>query len=81
MDPKTRIAELVTRLNEYSRLYYDLDAPAVDDYTYDMLNNELKELEKQYPELVLPDSPTRRVGGSVGSKFSPVEHTVRMESL
>lgn len=81
MDPKTRIAELVALLNEYSRLYYDQDAPAVDDYEYDQLNNELKALEKEHPELILPTSPTQRVGGTASSKFSPVEHTVRMESL
>ncbi len=81
MDPKTRIAELVAQLNRYSELYYNQDAPEISDYEYDMLNNELKALEKEHPDLILANSPTQRVGGTASTKFSPVEHRVRMESL
>lgn len=81
MDPKARIKELVSQLNRYSELYYNQDAPEISDYEYDMLNNELKALEKEHPELILANSPTQKVGGTASTKFSPVEHAVRMESL
>ena len=77
-DAEKRIEELRRQLNEYSNLYYNEDAPAIEDYEYDALNNELKALEKQYPELVTPDSPTQHVGGRPNA---PVPHRVRMESL
>ncbi|MBQ9066144.1 MAG: NAD-dependent DNA ligase LigA, partial [Clostridia bacterium] len=60
---------------------YNQDSPAVDDYEYDMLMNELKALEHDFPDLVRPDSPTQHVGGVASSRFSPVPHRVRMESL
>lgn len=81
MDAKTRIDELVELLNRYSDMYYNQDEPEVTDYEYDMLQNELKALEKDHPELIRPDSPTQRVGGVASDKFSAVEHRVRMESL
>lgn len=81
MDAKTRIDELVELLNKYSDMYYNQDEPEVTDYEYDMLQNELKALEKDHPELIRPDSPTQRVGGVASDKFSAVEHRVRMESL
>lgn len=80
-DAEKRIEELRRQLNEYSNLYYNEDAPAIEDYEYDALNNELKALEKQYPELVTPDSPTQHVGGRPSASFAPVPHRVRMESL
>lgn len=80
-DAEKRIEELRRQLNEYSNLYYNEDAPAIEDYEYDALNNELKALEKQYPELVTPDSPTQHVGGRPNASFAPVPHRVRMESL
>ena len=75
------IAELREKLNEYSRLYYDLDAPAVSDYEYDTLMNRLKELEAQRPDLITPDSPTQRVGGHALEQFEAVRHTVPLMSL
>ncbi len=80
-DAEKRIEELRRQLNEYSNLYYNEDAPAIEDYEYDALNNELKALEKQYPELVTPDSPTQHVGGRPSASFAPVPHRARMESL
>lgn len=80
-EAKARVEELHKLLNHYSDLYYNQDAPAVEDYEYDALNNELKALENQYPELVTPDSPTQHVGGRASSLFTPVPHRVRMESL
>ena len=78
---RNRAEELRRTLEHYSDLYYNQDAPAVEDYEYDSLNNELKALEKQYPELITPDSPTQHVGGRASSLFTPVPHRVRMESL
>ena len=56
-------------------------ARSVRDYEYDMLQRELKVIEDKYPDIVTPDSPTVRVGGSAENLFSKVEHRVRMESL
>ncbi len=59
---KTRISELVSVLNQYAKEYYQLDQPSVSDAEYDTLYRELVELETAHPELILPDSPTHRVG-------------------
>ena len=76
-----RAQELRDKLNYYSRKYYVEDDPEIEDYEYDMLQRELKAIEDKYPDLVTPDSPTVRVGGSAENLFSKVEHRVRMESL
>lgn len=78
---KRRAAELRTVIERNNRLYYEQDAPELEDFEYDALNNELKALEAQYPELVTPDSPTQHVGGAADAKFSKVAHAVKMESL
>ena len=54
---KSRVEKLRGLLNKYSYEYYVLDKPSVSDAVYDSLNNELKEIEKAYPELITPDSP------------------------
>lgn len=76
-----RVQELRDKLNYYSRKYYVDDDPEIEDYEYDMLQRELKAIEDKYPDLVTPDSPTVRVGGSAENLLSKVEHRVRMESL
>ena len=76
-----RAQELRDKLNYYSKKYYVDDDPEVEDYEYDMLQRELKAIEEKYPDLVSPDSPTVRVGGSAENLFAKVEHRVRMESL
>lgn len=58
-----------------------IDNPTISDYDFDQLLNKLIELEKQYPEYALPDSPTQRVGGSVTKQFSTVKHVFPMLSL
>ncbi len=78
---KARAAELRDLLNEYSRRYYVLDDPVVEDSVYDALQRELLQIEQAFPDLQMPDSPTNRVGGSVAGMFTPVAHAVRMESL
>ena len=76
-----RAAELTEQLNYHNNRYYNLDSPEISDYEYDMLLRELENIEAEFPELITPDSPTQKVGGSKGEKFSPVTHTVPMESL
>ena len=81
MDVQKEINELRRKLNYYGKLYYVNDAPAISDYEYDMLMQQLKALEKEHPELITPDSPTQRIGGPALSKFEPVHHQVPLESL
>lgn len=76
-----RIAELRDLVRYHSRLYYELDAPELDDYEYDLLYHELLDLETEFPELVTADSPTQKVGGAASMKFEPVQHAVQMGSL
>ncbi len=77
-----RIKELTEKLNYYSDKYYMEDDPEISDFEYDMLNRELKGLEELYPDLAEENSPTKRVGGGVLDRlFTPVDHTVKMESL
>lgn len=78
---KKRIDHLVESLNSYSYQYYVLDNPSISDYDYDMMNNELKELEEKYPEFLRADSPTQRVGGEAAQGFEKVSHAVQMASL
>ena len=62
MEPKKRIEKLVEDLNRYSEEYYIYDSPTISDFEYDSLLRELEELEKLYPEYILDNSPTKRVG-------------------
>ncbi|RKX99356.1 DNA ligase (NAD(+)) LigA, partial [Candidatus Poribacteria bacterium] len=80
-EAKKRIEELreIIRYHEYK--YYVENNPEITDYEFDMLMKELEELEKQFPELITPDSPTQRVGGQVAEGFPEVEHKVAMLSL
>ncbi len=78
---RQRAKELSAEINYHNDRYYNHDDPEISDFEYDMLLRELEDIEAEYPELSTPDSPTQRVGGSRGEKFSPVVHTVPMESL
>lgn len=78
---KLRAKELADLLNYHNNRYYNLDSPEISDYEYDMLLRELENIESEYPQLINSQSPTQKVGGSKGEKFSPVTHTVLMESL
>ena len=75
-----RIRELVDKLNEYSKAYYVLDAPKISDKEYDELYDELLRLEEQ-SGIILPDSPTQRVGGDPLHCFEPHTHIHRLWSL
>lgn len=76
-----RAQELRDILNYHSHKYYVEDSPEIEDFEYDRLMRELSDIEDKYPDLVTPDSPTRRVGGNADGQFEPVEHTVQMASL
>lgn len=81
MNIKERIQELVNILTEANYRYYVLDDPAISDYDYDHMLRELEELEQANPHLILPNSPTLRVGGEALSKFEKVSHQVPLMSL
>ena len=81
MDPKERILQLTKLLNDANHRYYVLDDPTMPDFEYDRLLRELEELEAAHPELALPESPTKRVGGEALSKFEKVTHDVPLMSL
>lgn len=81
LSAERRIGELSDIIENHSYKYYVLDNPDISDYDFDMLMQELKSLEEQYPELVQPSSPTQRVGGFALNTFEKVHHDVRMESL
>ena len=81
MEAIERIRELTQILRDANYRYYVLDNPDMQDFEYDRLLRELEELEGEHPELILPDSPTQRVGGQVLSKFEKVSHPVPLMSL
>lgn len=78
---KKRVKELRKQLDYYAKLYYDEDNPAISDFEYDMMMNELKNLEKEFPNLVDKDSLTQKVGGTVKEGFEKVVHEVPLQSL
>ncbi|MBW1978754.1 MAG: NAD-dependent DNA ligase LigA [Deltaproteobacteria bacterium] len=76
-----RVKELRDKINYHNYRYYVLDSPEISDAEYDRLFDELSELEKKYPELITPDSPTQRVGPAPLEEFKTVRHTLAMLSL
>jgi len=78
---ESRIRELEKVLEYHNNLYYNNDSPEISDMEYEKLLRELEDLEKQFPEYKSENSPTSHVGGTASSKFSPVVHSVPMESL
>ena len=78
---KNRMSELVTLLNRYAHEYYTKDTPSVSDSEYDQLYRELVSLEEKYPNDILPDSPTHRVGGKVLDGFEKYQHQYPLYSL
>jgi DNA ligase (NAD+) len=84
MDAKraaARIAQLREEINLHNHRYHVLDSPIISDSEYDKLLAELRALETDHPQLVTPDSPTRRVGGAPVERFSRVEHPAPILSL
>ena len=80
-EAKAKIAELSSIIENHNYNYYVLANPTISDYDFDMLLNELVALEQQFPELILPDSPTQRVGGDITKEFQTVKHRYPMLSL
>lgn len=78
---RARVLKLRESIERNSYLYYQLDAPEISDYEFDMLMRELTELEQQFQELVDLTSPTNRVGGLSDNTFEKVKHEVQMASL
>ena len=80
-EAKLKIEELRKTLEYHAKKYYDDDKPEISDFEYDMKMNELKNLEKQFPELIDKTSLTQKVGGHVKEGFNQVEHEVPLQSL
>src|SRR5262245_42959879 len=80
-NPAQRVEELYALLRHHNYRYYVLDDPVVSDAEYDALMRELRALEEAHPELITPDSPTRRVGSTPSEKFAKVRHPISMLSL
>ena len=78
---KTRHARLVEEIRKHDHAYYVLAQPVISDQEYDRLYHELLDLEKDFPKLATPDSPSQRVGGAPLSEFQSVRHAVPMMSL
>lgn len=76
-----RATELRRVLEKYAREYYVLDAPSVDDAVYDSLMNELRALEREFPAIVTPDSPSQRIAAAPLKKFEKYRHKTRMISI
>ncbi len=80
-EAQKRVKELIKEINYHNKKYYVNDNPDISDYDYDILMQELKKLEAEFPELVSDNSPTRKVGGFALNQFEKVTHTVQMGSL
>ena len=80
-EAKLRHARLVEEIRLHDRAYYVEAKPVISDHDYDRLYHQLLDLEKEFPELATPDSPSQRVGGAPLSEFKSVRHAVPMMSL
>ncbi|MCC7202248.1 MAG: NAD-dependent DNA ligase LigA [Nitrospirae bacterium] len=80
-DAETRINKLREEINYHNYLYYVLDSPEISDAEYDRFMRELADIERSFPELITPDSPTQRVGAAPLKEFKSVSHTIPMLSL
>ena len=76
-----RVEELTKELNEYNYQYYVLANPSISDYDFDQRLKELEALERQFPQLLDPDSPTQKVGGDITQRFQTIRHRWPMLSL
>jgi DNA ligase (NAD+) len=76
-----RVLQLRSQLQAASYAYYVLDNPIMEDAVYDQLYRELQDLEGQYPQLVTPDSPTRRVGDKLAARLTSIRHNIPLYSL
>src|SRR5258707_4009744 len=80
-EAKKQIQELTDKINYHNELYYQKNKTEISDYEFDQLLEKLTQLEKDFPELKLPDSPSQRVGGTITKEFPSVVHEYPMLSL
>jgi len=80
-EARRRVEELRSEIRKHDYHYYVLDNPLITDQEYDALMRELESLEREFPELITPDSPTQRVGGAPLEQFRSVRHTTPLYSL
>ncbi|MEM1136697.1 MAG: NAD-dependent DNA ligase LigA [Bacteroidota bacterium] len=80
-EAEQEIAVLTKKINHYNTQYYQNDISEVTDYEFDMLLEKLIELEKSFPQFAFPDSPSKRVGGTITRAFNAVKHKSPMLSL
>ncbi len=81
LEAKIRIDQLTAEVNKHNYNYYILSQPGISDYEFDQLLKELEKLEKEFPHLAHPDSPTQKVGGDITKEFVQVKHKYPMLSL
>src|SRR5882724_6016188 len=80
-EAKKEIQKLVDQINHHNNLYYQKNKTEISDFEFDQLLEKLIQIEKEFPELKLPDSPTQRVGGTITKEFPTVVHQYPMLSL
>lgn len=80
-EAKEEIERLKEEINYHNYRYYVLDSPVTSDAEYDLLFKKLEDLERRFPHLVTPDSPTQRIGAEPLKEFGTVRHTIPMLSL
>lgn len=80
-EAKNQAEKYKKEIEYHNKKYYEEDSPEIEDFEYDMLLRNLENLEKQFPEIISSDSPTRKIGGKALEKFSQVKHEIKMESL
>ncbi|MEP6810128.1 MAG: NAD-dependent DNA ligase LigA, partial [Chthoniobacterales bacterium] len=78
---RKRLAQLRSEILEHNRLYYEEAVPRIGDREYDALYRELVDLEREFPALISPDSPTQKVGGTPLKAFAQITHRAPMLSL
>ena len=81
MDAREKILSLIKEIEQHNIDYYVYDNPKISDSHYDKLLRELEKLEKEYPDLIVSYSPTKRVGTIPNSKFNSIDHSIPMLSL
>src|SRR5882762_2120887 len=80
-EARNRHAKVIEEIRHHDHAYYVLAQPSISDQEYDRLYHQLLDLEKAFPELITPDSPSQRVGGQPLKAFKPVQHVTPMLSL
>src|SRR5690349_19816448 len=80
-EAQKKIQELTDKINSHNDLYYQKNKSEISDFEFDQLLENLNQIEKEFPHLKLPDSPTQRVGGTITKEFPSVVHEYPMLSL